>query len=88
MTSVDSNFNFMCGRPHGAGPTSPVQMRPPEPDPLPHPCGRHKWMAPFSAFQFQEKVSLEATERDEERRRERINKRKWGRRWFQNDEWE
>jgi len=25
MTSVDSNFNFLCGRPHGAGP------------PLPHP---------------------------------------------------
>src|SRR6218665_1302653 len=33
MTSVDSNFNFLCGRPHGAGP--PVHMRPPEPDPLP-----------------------------------------------------
>ena len=24
----------------------PVQMRPPEPDPLPLPCGRHKLMAP------------------------------------------
>jgi len=23
MTSVDSNFNFLCGRPHGAGPSSP-----------------------------------------------------------------
>ena len=34
MTSVDSNFNFLCGRPHGAGPP-PVHMRPPEPDPLP-----------------------------------------------------
>src|SRR6218665_3988682 len=45
MTSVDSNFNFLCGRPHGAGP--PVHMRPPEPDPLPPPCGRHKWMAPI-----------------------------------------
>ena len=22
MTSVDSNFNFLCGRPHGAGPPS------------------------------------------------------------------
>src|SRR6218665_1203369 len=32
MTSVDSNFNFLCGRPHGAGP--PVHMRPSEPDPL------------------------------------------------------
>src|SRR6218665_1187755 len=33
MTSVDSNFNFLCGRPHGAGP--PVHMRPSEPDPSP-----------------------------------------------------
>src|SRR6218665_304157 len=33
MTSVDSNFNFQCGRPHGAGPPPPVHMRPPEPDP-------------------------------------------------------
>jgi len=31
---VDSNFNFLCGRPHGAGPPPPVHMRPPEPDPL------------------------------------------------------
>ena|SRR6218665_1977720 len=47
MTSVDSNFNFLCGRPHGARPPSPVHMRPPEPDPLLlPPCGRHKWMAP------------------------------------------
>src|SRR6218665_484823 len=23
MTSVDSNFNFLCGRPHGTGPPSP-----------------------------------------------------------------
>src|SRR6218665_1410987 len=45
MASVDSNFNFLCGRPHGAGP--PVHMPPPEPDPLPSPCGRHKWMAPY-----------------------------------------
>ena len=36
MTSVDSNFNFLCGRPHGAGPLLPlVHMRPPEPDPCP-----------------------------------------------------
>src|SRR6218665_934422 len=48
MTSVDSNFNFLCGRPHGAGP--PVHMRPPEPDPLPPPCRRHKWMAPYCKF--------------------------------------
>src|SRR6218665_2146520 len=34
MTSVDSNFNFLCGRSHGAGPPPPVYMRPPEPDPL------------------------------------------------------
>src|SRR6218665_1381809 len=48
MTSVNSNFNFLCGRPHGAGPPPPVHMRPPEPDPLPPPCERHKWMAPNS----------------------------------------
>src|SRR6218665_172132 len=35
MTSMDSNFNFLCGRPHGAGPPPPIHMRPPEPDPLP-----------------------------------------------------
>src|SRR6218665_3345006 len=34
MTSVDSNFNFLCGHPHGAGPPSPVHMRSPESDPL------------------------------------------------------
>ena len=26
MTSVDSNFNFLCGRPHGAGPPPPVHL--------------------------------------------------------------
>ena len=35
MTSVDFNFNFLCGRPHGAWPPFPVHMRPPEPDSLP-----------------------------------------------------
>src|SRR6218665_3674500 len=35
MTSVNSNFNFLFGRPHGAGPPSPVHVCPPEPDPLP-----------------------------------------------------
>src|SRR6218665_3005141 len=44
MTSVDSNFNFLCGRPNGAGPPSPIHMRPPELDP---PCGHHKWIAPY-----------------------------------------
>ena len=34
MTSVDSNFNFLCGRPHGAWPPPLVHMRPPEPDAL------------------------------------------------------
>src|SRR6218665_4119811 len=43
MTSVDSNFNFLCGRPHGAGPPPPVHL---SLTPLPPPCGRHKWMAP------------------------------------------
>src|SRR6218665_2980145 len=32
---MDSNFNFLWGRAHGAGPPPPVHMRPPEPDPLP-----------------------------------------------------
>jgi len=40
MTLVDSNFNFLCGRPHGAGPPSTWAWPPPPP------CGRHKWMAP------------------------------------------
>ena len=36
---MDSNSNFLCGRPHGAGrPLSPVHMRPPEPDPFLPPC--------------------------------------------------
>src|SRR6218665_2747066 len=35
MMSVDSNFNFLCGRSYGAGPPPPVHMRPPEPDTLP-----------------------------------------------------
>src|SRR6218665_2544644 len=65
MTSVDSNFNFLCGRQHGAGPPSPVHMRPPEPDPPPPPCGRHKWMAPnvcrvsfltYRWFEFADKI--------------------------------
>src|SRR6218665_230367 len=47
MTSVDSNFNFLCGRPHGAGPPFPpstcVHL---SLTPSPHPCGRHKWMTP------------------------------------------
>ena len=32
--SVDSHFNFLCGRLHGLDPLPPVHMRPPEPDPL------------------------------------------------------
>ena len=45
--SVDSNFNFLCGRSHGAGPPLPpstcvhLSLTPSHP-----PCGRHKWMAP------------------------------------------
>ena len=45
MTSVDSNFNFLCGRPHGLDPS----LRPHAstwPWPPPPPCGCHKWMAP------------------------------------------
>ena len=46
MTSVDSIFHFLCGRPHGLDPL-------PRPNVstwawLPPPCGRHKWMAPYS----------------------------------------
>ena len=45
MTSVDSNLNFLCGRPHVAGPsTPPVHTRPPESDPLR--VDVIKWMAP------------------------------------------
>src|SRR6218665_1198221 len=50
MTSMDSNLNFQCGRPHGVEPL-PVHIRPPEPDPSPAPCGRHKWMAPNTKIQ-------------------------------------
>src|SRR6218665_3875679 len=35
MMSVDSNFNFLCRRPHWAGPPPLIHLRPPEPDPLP-----------------------------------------------------
>ena len=48
MRSVDSNFNFLCGRPHGTGPPPPVHMRPPEPDPPPP----HKWMAPYLLMKY------------------------------------
>jgi len=42
MTSVDSIFNFLCGRPHGAWPRphASTWAWPPPP-----PCGRHIWMA-------------------------------------------
>src|SRR6218665_531859 len=43
MVSVGSNFNFLCGRPHGAYPLPlstcvRMSLTPPLP------CGRHKWM--------------------------------------------
>ena len=38
MTSVDSNFNFLCGRPPGG-----LNRL----TPLPTSCGRRKWMAPY-----------------------------------------
>jgi len=41
--------NFLCGHPLGADP-SPIHMHPPEPDSLPNPCGRHKWMAPNTTY--------------------------------------
>jgi len=43
MTSVDSNFNFLYGRPHGARllpPSTWAWLPPPA-------CGHHKWMAPY-----------------------------------------
>jgi len=46
MTSVDSNLNFLCGRPHGAYPL-PRQHASTWAWPLPIPCGHHKWMAPY-----------------------------------------
>jgi len=45
MTSVDSYFNFLCIRPHGAGPPSTCVHL--SLTPAPPPCGRHKWMAPY-----------------------------------------
>ena len=36
----------------GLDPSLPVHMRQPEPDPLPLPCGRHKWMAPMNFRQI------------------------------------
>ena len=56
MTSVDSNFNFLCGRPHGAGPPVHLSLTP-----SPPPCGRHKWMAPYMVcpdVSFEEPVNL------------------------------
>ena len=46
MTSVDSNFNFLCGRRHGAGPSLPRPHASTWAWPLPPPCGRHKCMVP------------------------------------------
>jgi len=50
MTSVDSNFNFLCGRPHGAGPpllpSTCVHLS----LTLSPPCGRHKWTAPYMFY--------------------------------------
>ena len=36
----------------GLDPSSPIHMRPPESNPLPPPCGRHKWMAPYPGKHF------------------------------------
>ena len=46
MTPVDSNFNFLYGRPHWAWPHLPppstcIHLS------LTPTCGRHKWMAPY-----------------------------------------
>src|SRR6218665_1629458 len=50
MTSVDSNFKFLCGRPHGTGPPVHLSLTPSPP------CGRHKWMAPKQCLLLNEYV--------------------------------
>ena len=47
MMSVDSNFNFLCGRPHGAWPPRLSTCVHLSLTPLPPPCGHHIWMAPY-----------------------------------------
>jgi len=47
MTSVDSNFNFLYGRPHGAWPLPPSTCVYLCLTPLTPPCGHHKWMSPM-----------------------------------------
>src|SRR6218665_3930244 len=49
MTSVDLILIFCVDVHMGLDP--PVHMHPPEPDPLPPPCGRHKWMAPYRSIE-------------------------------------
>jgi len=49
LTSVDSNFKFLCGCPHGAWPPSPHPHASTWAWPPP-PCGRHKWMAPYMTY--------------------------------------
>src|SRR6218665_1106575 len=46
MMSVNSNFNCLCGHPHGAGPPPPSTCVHLSLTPSPS-CGRHKWMAPY-----------------------------------------
>ena len=50
MTSVDSNFNFLCGRSHGLHP-SPVHMRSTETDPL-HVDVINEWPLSWSSFRM------------------------------------
>ena len=44
MTSVDYNFNFLCGHPRPLPPSTCVHLSLTPPPP----CGRHKWMAPYA----------------------------------------
>src|SRR6218665_613979 len=39
-------FLIFCVASTWGFPSSPIHTPPPEHDPLPPPCGRHKWMAP------------------------------------------
>src|SRR6218665_1190730 len=50
MTSVDSNLNFLCGRPHGLDP-SLIHMRPTETDPL-HVDVTNGWPLSWSSFRM------------------------------------
>src|SRR6218665_3169215 len=67
MTSVDSKFNFPCGRPHGVEPPPRFTCVRLSLTSSP-PCGRHKWMAPY--------ISVMVCERWAKGRKEEIGRNK------------